>query len=116
MLKGQRATIFGSSNWTTASATSQQEHNYFTTKPDIYQWFVNQFYRMWHNSAGATETVAFAPLPPDKPAYKSPGNGGSVSGSTATLKWYGGPWAHNYDVYFGTSSTPPKVASDKNLG
>jgi hypothetical protein len=32
------------------------------------------------------------------------------------LTWYGGPWAHNYDVYFGTSANPPLVASNVNLG
>ena len=53
---------------------------------------------------------------PDKPAYKSPGNGATVSGTTATLTWYGGPWAHNYDIYFGTSPSPPLLAANKNLG
>jgi len=73
---------------------------------------------MWNNTntSAATETVAFAPLPPDTPTYKSPSNSGSVTTSTATLTWYGGPWAHNYDIYFGNSSNPPLVASNVNLG
>ena len=67
--------IFGSSNWTTASASSQQEHNYFTTKNAIFQWFASQFDRMWNNTNGAkaTETAAFVPLPPDQPSYKRAG-------------------------------------------
>ena len=28
------------------------------------------------------------------------------------LKWYGGPWAHVYDVYFGTSPNPPLFAAE----
>ena len=118
LLYGQGLSIFGSSNWTSASANSQQEHNYFTAKRWIFQWFQSEFERMWNNtnSIGAAETVPFAPLPPDRPAYRAPSSGSSVTGSTATLTWYGGPWAHNYDIYFGTSSAPPLLAPNVNLG
>jgi hypothetical protein len=115
LLYGQNLTIFGSSNWTAPSANSQQEHNYFTGKNAIFQFFEAQFERMWHNTKGA-ETVAFTPLPPDTPKYVSPASGGSVTTATATLTWNGGLWAHNYDIYFGTSSTPPLLAADVNLG
>src|SRR3954468_5133174 len=115
LLYGQNLTIFGSSNWTTASASSQQEHNYFTGKDAIFQWFSAQFDRMWHNTKGV-ETAAFTPLPPDAPKYIAPGSGQLVTTSTATLTWYGGLWAHNYDIYFGTSSTPPLLAANVNLG
>src|SRR5262249_35019170 len=59
LLYGQNMTIFGSSNWTSASATSQAEHNYFTVKAPIFQWFEAQFERMWNNSnpSGIQETV-----------------------------------------------------------
>ena len=118
LLYGQSMTIFGSSNWTTASANSQQEHNYFTTKLPIFNWFAAQFDRMWNNdnAAGIQETVPFAPLPPDAPKPKLPASGATVTTATAQLKWYGGPWAHNYDIYFGTSSTPPLLAANVNLG
>ena len=118
LLYGQATTIFGSSNWTSASSDSQQEHNYFTTKSWIFTWFEDQFNRMWNNSNPATdtETVPFVPLPPDTPTNESPGNGASVSTGTATLKWYPGPWGALYDVYFGASSAPPLVASNLNLG
>jgi phosphatidylserine/phosphatidylglycerophosphate/cardiolipin synthase-like enzyme len=118
LLYGQRMSIFGSSNWTSASATSQQEHNYFTTKPAVFQWFTTQFDRMWNNAnpAAAEETVPFVPKPPDAPKNKLPASGGTVSTSTATLTWYAGPWAHNYDIYFGTSPTPPLLAANVNLG
>lgn len=116
LLYGQGTTVFGSSNWTGASATSQQEHNYFTTKSGLFTWFEDQFNRMWNNTAGTTETVPFVPLPPDKPVNESPASAASVSTSTATLTWYPGPWGVFYDVYFGTSSTPPLAASNLNLG
>ena len=118
LLYGQSMTIFGSSNWTTASANSQQEHNYFTTKLALFHWFVTQFERMWNNTnpSGIHETEPFAPLPPDAPTYKLPASGGTVTTTTTALTWYGGPWAHNYDIYFGTSPTPPLVAANVNLG
>lgn len=116
LLHGLRGTIFGSSNWTTSSTSSQLEHNYFTTSTSFFSWFSSQFERMWRNSAGATETVAFRPLPPGVPQNPSPASGGSVSGSSVTLRWYGGPWAHTYDVYVGTSTDPPRIASNLNLG
>ena len=118
LLYGQNLSIFGSSNWTTASANSQQEHNYFTIKNAIFQWFSAQFDRMWNNSnpAHANETVDFAPLAPDQPVYKLPASGTTVTTLTPTLTWYAGLWAHNYDIYLGTSSTPPLFAANVNLG
>jgi len=119
LLYGQGMSIFGSSNWTTASANSQQEHNYFTTKTAFFNWFVDQFERKWNNSnpIGAIETKNLVPLPPDKPVYQSPADmatGRPTSGMK--LVWYGGPWAHTYDVYFGSSATPPLFAADRRLG
>ncbi|HEX5475481.1 MAG TPA: Ig-like domain-containing protein [Vicinamibacterales bacterium] len=117
LLYGQGMVIFGSSNWSEASDDSQQEHNYFTHRPELFQWFVDQFERKWNNSAGVVEYVPFVPLPPDKPSYRSPANAAAGVDPTAVkLKWYGGPWGQKYDVYFGTSGTPPLVASDLQLG
>jgi phosphatidylserine/phosphatidylglycerophosphate/cardiolipin synthase-like enzyme len=113
LLKGQGMVIFGSSNWSTASDNSQQEHNYFTTRPELFSWFVNQFERKWNNPA---ENGDFAPLPPDNPVNKAPANGATAQQTSATLQWYGGPWAHKYDVYLGTSPNPPLVAADLQLG
>jgi len=118
LLYGQSMTIFGSSNWTTASANSQQEHNYFTTKLPIFNWFAAQFDRMWNNdnASGIQETAPFAPLPPDAPKPKLPASGATVATATAQLKWYGGPWGQIYDIYLGTSPTPPLLAANVNLG
>ena len=111
--------IFGSSNWTSPSGNQQQEHNYFTTKPWILQWFTDQFDRKWNNTnpVGSIETEPFVPLPPDKPVYSKPVN--SAIGIPVTLqklKWYGGPWAHIYDIYFGLDPNPPLVAGNVYLG
>jgi phosphatidylserine/phosphatidylglycerophosphate/cardiolipin synthase-like enzyme/regulation of enolase protein 1 (concanavalin A-like superfamily) len=119
LLYSQDMTIFGSSNWSSPSANSQHEHNYFTVKSNIFTWFVNQFERKWNNTnpVGAAETGPFTPKPPDKPVYVSPANTATGIATTGvSLKWDGGPWAHNYDIYFGTSPTPPLFAANVNLG
>ena len=103
LLYGQATTVFGSSNFTSPSDNSQQENNYFTKKSFIFQWAQAQFDRQWNNSHGEVETQPFVPLPPDKPVYSSIANsavGVPVTGQK--LVWYGGPWAHIYDIYFGT--------------
>jgi hypothetical protein len=116
LLYGLGLTIFGSSNWTSSSSSSQEEHNLFTTDTDIFQWFVNQFERKWNNSTGVSETAPFVPLPPDKPKNPSPAIAAIDVDSSVTLRWYGGPFAHVYDVYFGTSPNPPKIAENLELG
>jgi len=90
-------TIFGSSNWSSPSFNYQEEHNYFTTKPWFFQWFVNQFNRKWDS---ATEFQPFVPQPPSAPVNLAPANG-STAAQAVTLTWEGGPWAHKYDVFFG---------------
>jgi phosphatidylserine/phosphatidylglycerophosphate/cardiolipin synthase-like enzyme/regulation of enolase protein 1 (concanavalin A-like superfamily) len=118
ILYGQQMAVFGSSNWTTPSDQSQQEHNYFTTKPWIFQWFVDQFERKWNNTnpAGVTETEPFVPLPPDKPVSLSPASGAVGQPISVALKWDGGYYAQFYDVYFGTDPNPPLYAANLQLG
>ena len=96
-LYAQGLTIFGSSNWSWQSFNYQEEHNYFTSKPWFFQWFVNQFNRKWNSP---TEFEPFVPLPPTTPVNLSPANGATVS-SSVLLNWEGGRWAHKYDVYIG---------------
>ena len=116
LLYSQRMSIFGSSNWTSPSDNSQEEHNCFCTDATMFQWFTDMFERKWNNGAGVVENADFVPLPPDKPATPFPANNATGTVSAITLKWYGGPWAHKYDVYFGTTTTPPLVAADLELG
>jgi len=109
LLYGQGMTIFGSSNWTGPSSNSQQEHNYFTTKSWFFTWFVNQFDRKWNST---TENETFVPLPPTQPSYVSPANAAIGQPTDLILKWEGGPWAHKYDIYFGTTNNPPLLVAD----
>jgi phosphatidylserine/phosphatidylglycerophosphate/cardiolipin synthase-like enzyme/regulation of enolase protein 1 (concanavalin A-like superfamily) len=117
ILHGQAMAIFGSSNWTSASAAAQHEHNIFTTDASFVAWSQAHFDRKWNNLASSPETKAFAPLPPDPAVPKSPANGATGEPLSVTLKWYAGPWAHRYDVYLGTNaSSLTRVLSDRNLG
>ncbi len=116
LLKGQAMTIFGSSNWTTPSASSQLEHNIFTKDATFYAYFTKMFARKWTNATGAQETTPFVPLPPDTPKYVTPANMATAQPLTVTLKWKAGYWAHKYDIYFGTTSTPPRIAANVELG
>lgn len=106
-------TIFGSSNWTGPSSNCQAENNYFTTRSFFFNWFVNQFERKWTSTV---ETQPFTPLPPDQPAYQFPANNASGVPTNVTLRWEGGPWAHKFDIYFGTSTNPPLLAADQFIG
>jgi phosphatidylserine/phosphatidylglycerophosphate/cardiolipin synthase-like enzyme/regulation of enolase protein 1 (concanavalin A-like superfamily) len=117
VIVGQHTTIFGSSNWTSASAGSQLEHNLFTTDPTWYAWARDHFERKWNNLASAEESEPFVPLPPDVPVLKVPANGATSVGTSVTLTWYPGPWAHKYDVYLGTDpSALSKILGDRELG
>ena len=109
--------IFGSSNWTSSSSDKQREHNIFSTKPWIVQWFVDQFNRKWNNlradgtPIGTTMFLDFVPGWPETPANVSPANLAS-SVTSSVLRWEGGWWAHKYDIYFGTTNPPPLVAQN----
>jgi phosphatidylserine/phosphatidylglycerophosphate/cardiolipin synthase-like enzyme len=109
--------IFGSSNLSPYSADYQTEHNFFYRpslgKPWFYQWFVDQFQRKWNSTS---DYAAFQPMGPGAPAYVAPANGAANVPYAATLVWDGGNWAGKYDLYFGTSSTPPLAARDLVVG
>jgi phosphatidylserine/phosphatidylglycerophosphate/cardiolipin synthase-like enzyme len=113
ILYGQGMSIWGSSNWTWPSFNYQQEHNYFTRKPLFFQWFQNQFERRWNSD---TEYKAFVPLGLGSPTIKSPISGATGQPTSVTLVWEGGPWAQQYDVYFGTTSNPPLLAQNVVTG
>ena len=117
LLRSQGMTVFGSSNWTSPSSDSQEEHNYFTTKPNFYDWFSNQFERKWTNGTGYAESQPFIPLPPDDPFNVAPADRAMDQPlEQVPLTFNGGIWAHSYDVYFGTSPNPPLLAADQPLG
>lgn len=116
VLRGQQLTIFGSSNWTRSSSSRQLEHNIFTRDDSFFMFIRNMFERKWTNATGNIETTAFVPLPPDRPVNVSPAFNATGQPLTVTLKWQAGYWAHNYDIYFGTSPTPPRIAANVALG
>jgi phosphatidylserine/phosphatidylglycerophosphate/cardiolipin synthase-like enzyme len=108
----QTMVIFGSSNWTSPSAGGQLEHNIFTTKPYITSWFIEQFDRKWNNTGGVVEYEDFVPLPPDPPKTPTPAHNATNVASSVTLRWKGGPWAHLYDVYLGTTPNPTQRVAE----
>ena len=116
ILHGQGMTIFGSSNWTTPSNQAQEEHNIFTTRAWMYDWFKTQFERKWNNTGGAPETELFRPLPPGQPIYSEPANGATGVSTKPTIAFNAGPYAHLYDVYVGTTPNPPLIAVNVPLG
>jgi phosphatidylserine/phosphatidylglycerophosphate/cardiolipin synthase-like enzyme len=111
LLYEQTMSIYGSSNWTTASATSQEEHNRFLIDAGVFAVFQQQFLRKWNNSAGVIENVPFTPLAPEAPVYAGPADGSRQS-TTVKLAWKPGYWAHKADIYFGTTPDPPLIARD----
>ena len=47
----------------------------------------------------------------------SPADAAQNQPLTTTLAWYAGPWAHRYDVYFGTSTAAmTRILADAELG
>ena len=133
MFYSQGLSIFGSSNFTTPSDNKQQEHNYFTVKPWIFDWFAAMFERKWcsgpwaagmpaecagkQNPVNSDETTDFVPLPPDKPVNTSPVNLAINQATTGLkLKWNPGFYAHFYDVYFGVDPNPPLYQANLHLG
>jgi phosphatidylserine/phosphatidylglycerophosphate/cardiolipin synthase-like enzyme len=118
LLYSQGVSIFGSSNWTSPSDASQEEHNCFCTDATMFTWFSDMFDRKWNNTAGVTENSDFVPLPPTKPVYQSPANAATdLAASNVVLKWNGGLWAHKYDVLLGTDpNNLQPVLVDRELG
>jgi HKD family nuclease len=116
LLYSQGMSVIGSSNMTSGSAGSSDEHNYFTSKPWMFTWLVGQFERKWNGSAGVAEYTAFQPLPPTAPTLIAPALSAIRQSTTMSLVWDGGPYAHKYDVYFGTSPNPPLLAGTLDLG
>ncbi|MEN3337115.1 MAG: hypothetical protein V7647_791 [Acidobacteriota bacterium] len=118
LLYSKQMSIFGSSNWTTPSDSSQEEHNCFCTDGTMFNWFTTMFERKWNNSTGNIENSDFVPLPPTKAVYQAPANAATgISTASVVLKWYGGPWAHKYDVLLGTDpNNLQPVLLDAELG
>jgi hypothetical protein len=90
----------------------QRDHNYFVpaaTKPTVYQAMKNRFEAMWTNPAAFG---TFTPLPPNAATLASPSSTSTGVSTTPRLVWNRAPFATNFDVYLGTStSTMTRVAN-----
>ena len=117
IMVGSRVTVFGSSNWSSASSDYQLEHNLFNTDPVFYAWSRTHFDRKWNNTGGAPETQPFVPLPPDPALLASPADAALAQPVLVNLQWHAGPWAHKYDVFLGTNlNNLVKIVNDQELG
>ena len=58
-------------------------------------------------SASAAVTVVVTPAPPQMPALAGPASGSTDAALSVVLTWTGVPFATSYDVYFGTTPSPP---------
>jgi len=101
----------GASNGSKSSSISGL--SYSTT----HHWFVNATDgSSWTNESYSFTTEGAPNNPPNTPSSPSPANHATGVDNDANLIWTGGdPDAGDtvtYDVYFGTSSTPPKVVSN----
>ncbi|HKY29503.1 MAG TPA: phospholipase D-like domain-containing protein [Pyrinomonadaceae bacterium] len=113
LLYGQGMAIFGSSNMSVPSSDSQDEHNLFTQKPELFNPLVEHFERKWNSSS---EYQPFTPLPPDAPTSPSPANSAVTPSPDVTLRWEGGFFAWRYDLYFGTTPNPSLLTANINTG
>lgn len=112
---GQGITVWGSSNWSAGSFNYGQEHNYFSAspvKPWFFSWFQNQFERRWNSPQ---EYRAFVPIGPTAPVYKVPANTATGVNQSLSLKWDGGPWGQQFDIYLGTGATGPLTLIASNV-
>lgn len=115
---GQGLAVWGSSNWSSNSFNTQQEHNFFSTaavKPWFFDWFVNQFDRRWNSPQ---EYRAFIPIGPGAPINKAPANGATGVNQSLSLRWDGGSWGQRFDVYLGAGTSGPLklIASNVDTG
>ena len=111
LLYSQTMSIFGSSNWTSPSDNAQEEHNCFCTDANDVPVVHGHVRAEVEQHRGRHRERHFVPLPPDTPVTTPVGHrmrDRRRRSTSITLKWYGGPWAHKYDVYFGTDPTTPR--------
>jgi phosphatidylserine/phosphatidylglycerophosphate/cardiolipin synthase-like enzyme len=113
-LHATQTTIFGTSNWSTASDDNQLEANLFTTDASTWDAMQAIFVRKWTNAApdGIEETEPFTPLRPDKPVNILPVDTAlDVPVAGTSLRWDGGDWGSRYDIYFGDTPDPGLLGS-----
>ena len=114
-LVGQQTTMFGTSNWSTASDDNQLEVNYFTTKDWFYEFFRNQFEWKWNNQpldgSSTVQTTEFVPSWPPilRPSRAGKRGHGSQPEQRRAVVVRGKSLGAKYDIYFGIGPNPPLV-------
>ena len=97
---------------TNGTITYEPNENYYGSDSFVYEVI---------DSDGATNnatvhiTILLVNHPPDKPSSPNPSNGATNVAITTTLTWQCSDIDNDeitYDVYFGTTSNPPKIASN----
>ena len=94
------------------AANWQRDHNYFVparTKPALHQAMRDRFQAMWTDTTGF---ATFVPQRPDAASLVSPASGSGGVATNARLTWNAAPFATNYDVYIGTSSSTMTLAGN----
>ncbi len=102
IMRSKRMAVFGGTNW---SNSPMDEHDYFTVRPTIYDWFVAHFNRKWNsqNPFNVIEYKSFVPKTPTVPINISPAPDATGQGTSVTFEWEGGAFAHKFDVLIGTN-------------
>ena len=103
--------IFGSSNWTIASANQQDEHNYFYAPYPREALVLPVVRRSVREQVERHRQLCPVPAAaPGPPTYASPENVHLATPPARRSTWEGGTWAHLYDIYLGTT---PNAAADR---
>jgi len=97
----------------TYSLKNKNFSKFFTT----YWWNVSTSDGIYTNSSPIFHFTTYENFPPNTPSNPDPEDGETDVNINAELSWIGDdPDGHNvtFDVYFGTTSSPPKVESNQS--
>ena len=94
----------------TSNSSYQVSLSNYSTK---YYWKVVANSSCGNNSSDIWNFTTGCPVP-DKPQTPSPTNGSSTNSTIILLSWNSSANASLYDVYFGTSATPPYYGNTSN--
>ena len=106
---------FGS-NTSVEDGTYSQTNSNFDDFGTTYWWYVSVTDAIYTNSSPIYHFTTKINLPPNTPSDPDPENGETDVSVDVDLSWSGGdPNGDNvtYDVYFGDSSSPPKIKSNQ---
>ena len=91
-------------------AVNASNQIYFTEGCSGFSW-AGSYSSLLSSSNSVVRRLDPTPGPPSVPVLTAPANGATGVAVTPTLTWSTATGATSYDVYFGTSSTPPMVTN-----